>query len=200
MLRGIRSRLTYANVMATVAVFIALGGVSYAAVKLPKNSVGSAQIKKNAVTGAKVKSGAISAIDLSQAVRTQLAKAGVPGPQGPAGAQGAQGVPGAAGSARAYGTVKEDGTVVDPARMKNVVSVRRSGFPTGRYCIALAPSIDAATANVVVSLDYNFASNGSTVGSDSSRSDCSATSNEVEIKSWGATGQPEDNRFTFIVP
>ena len=39
MLRGIRNRLTYANVMATVALFIALGGVSYAAVKLPKNSV-----------------------------------------------------------------------------------------------------------------------------------------------------------------
>jgi hypothetical protein len=31
MLAGIRSRLTYANVMATIAVFIALGGVAWAA-------------------------------------------------------------------------------------------------------------------------------------------------------------------------
>jgi hypothetical protein len=56
-----RGRLTYANVMATVAVFIALGGVSYAAVKLPKNSVGSKQLKKNAVTSAKLKDGAVTA-------------------------------------------------------------------------------------------------------------------------------------------
>ncbi len=40
MLRRIRSRLTYSDVVASLALFIALGGVSYAAVKLPKNSVG----------------------------------------------------------------------------------------------------------------------------------------------------------------
>ncbi len=56
-----RQRLTYANVMATVAVFIALGGASYAALKLPKNSVGPQQLKKNAVTTAKIKNEAITA-------------------------------------------------------------------------------------------------------------------------------------------
>jgi hypothetical protein len=50
-----RPRLTYANVMATIAVFIALGGASYAAMKLPKNTVGSKQLKKEAVTANKVK-------------------------------------------------------------------------------------------------------------------------------------------------
>jgi hypothetical protein len=59
--KRIRGRLTYANVMATVAVFIALGGVSYAALKLPKNSVGSKQLKKSAVTSAKLKDGAVTA-------------------------------------------------------------------------------------------------------------------------------------------
>jgi hypothetical protein len=54
-MRRIRSHISYANVMATVAVFIALGGASYAALKLPKNSVGTKQLKKNAVNGAKVK-------------------------------------------------------------------------------------------------------------------------------------------------
>ena len=34
MFRSLRSRLTYANVMSTLAVFIALGGSSYAAVSL----------------------------------------------------------------------------------------------------------------------------------------------------------------------
>lgn len=59
-----RPKLSYANVMATVAVFIALGGASYAAIKLPKNSVGAKQIKKNAVTGAKVKDGSLTGADL----------------------------------------------------------------------------------------------------------------------------------------
>lgn len=45
----LRGKLTYANVMATIAVFIALGGGAYAAKQLPKNSVGSPQIRKNAV-------------------------------------------------------------------------------------------------------------------------------------------------------
>ncbi|MGH2939115.1 MAG: hypothetical protein ACRDPE_13455 [Solirubrobacterales bacterium] len=63
----LRRKLTYANAMATVAVFIALGGASYAAVKLPKNSVGTRQIKNNAVTGAKIRNRAVSGqkIDLS---------------------------------------------------------------------------------------------------------------------------------------
>ena len=55
-----RPRLTYANVMATVAVFIALGGASFAALKLPKNSVGAKQLRKNAVTTAKIKKAAVT--------------------------------------------------------------------------------------------------------------------------------------------
>jgi hypothetical protein len=55
-----RSKLTYANVMASVAVFIALGGASYAAVKLPQNSVGTKQLKKSAVTTQKIRNGAVT--------------------------------------------------------------------------------------------------------------------------------------------
>lgn len=49
-----RVRLTYANVLSTVAVFIALGGASYAAVTLPRNSVGPAQIRPGAVSLSKL--------------------------------------------------------------------------------------------------------------------------------------------------
>jgi hypothetical protein len=38
-----RPRLTYANIVASLALFAALGGVSYAATTLPKSSVGSAR-------------------------------------------------------------------------------------------------------------------------------------------------------------
>lgn len=44
-----RTGLTYANVVATIALFLALGGGAYAAVTLPKNSVKAKQIAKNAV-------------------------------------------------------------------------------------------------------------------------------------------------------
>ena len=65
-----RSRLTYANVMATIAAFIALGGASYAAIKLPKNSVGPKQLKKNAVTTAKVRNEAITAAKVKKGTLT----------------------------------------------------------------------------------------------------------------------------------
>jgi len=48
-MRLLAGRLTYANVMATIAVFIALGTGAYAAVNLPKNSVTSKQIKNGQV-------------------------------------------------------------------------------------------------------------------------------------------------------
>ncbi len=54
-MKRMRSKLTYANVMATLAMFIALGGASaFAASQLAKNSVGTPQLKNNSVTGAKV--------------------------------------------------------------------------------------------------------------------------------------------------
>jgi hypothetical protein len=55
-----RPRLTYANVVATVALFIALGGASYAALKLPKNSVGTKQLMNNAVTLKKLKKNSVN--------------------------------------------------------------------------------------------------------------------------------------------
>jgi hypothetical protein len=58
----LRSRLTYANAMSTIAVFVALGGGAYA-VSVPRNSVGPAQLKRNAVTAAKVKNRSLVAAD-----------------------------------------------------------------------------------------------------------------------------------------
>ena len=49
-----------ALVIALIALFVALGGTSFAAINaLPKNSVGAKQLKKNAVTGVKIKNKAV---------------------------------------------------------------------------------------------------------------------------------------------
>lgn len=71
------SKFSYANIVATMALFIALGGVSWAAATLPKNSVGTKQIKKNgvtttdikknSVTGAKVKNNSLTGGDVNEA-------------------------------------------------------------------------------------------------------------------------------------
>lgn len=59
-MKKIGRHLTFANVVACIALFVALGGASYAAFKLPNNSVGTKQIKNNAITTAKIKKGAVS--------------------------------------------------------------------------------------------------------------------------------------------
>jgi hypothetical protein len=59
--KKIRKRLTYANVMSSIAVFLVIGGASaLAATHLGKNSVGTKQLKNNAVTTAKIKKNAIT--------------------------------------------------------------------------------------------------------------------------------------------
>jgi hypothetical protein len=56
----IRERLTYANVMSTLAVFIALGGSSYAAAKISGSeikarSISGSKLKHNTLTGTQIK-------------------------------------------------------------------------------------------------------------------------------------------------
>lgn len=100
--RALASKLTYANVVATLALFIALGGVSYAAVQLPANSVGSAQLKN----------GSVSTLKLSPRVQAALKTGGPVGPAGPqgiAGSRGAIGADGATGATGTTGPAGEDG-------------------------------------------------------------------------------------------
>jgi hypothetical protein len=60
MKKRLRARLTYSNVIASIALFIALGGAAVAA-GVSKNSVGPNQLKKGAVTAAKLRKGAVTA-------------------------------------------------------------------------------------------------------------------------------------------
>jgi hypothetical protein len=83
-----------ALVISCLALTIALGGTSYAAVQaLPKNSVGTSQLKTSAVTSAKVKNHSLLRVDFG---RGQL-QAGPRGPAGPAGPTGPAGPAGPAG-------------------------------------------------------------------------------------------------------
>jgi hypothetical protein len=60
-MKALRPRLSYANVISTLALVLALsGGAAYAAIELEKNTVGSKQLKKNSVTTAKIKGDAVN--------------------------------------------------------------------------------------------------------------------------------------------
>jgi hypothetical protein len=128
-----RFKLSYANVLSTLALFIALGGVSYAATQLPDNSVGTEQIRQGAVTksdlhtdsvgqdeivtdgvgSVQIKDGSIRCIDFVP--RNDICAAsgpsqpGVPGATGPAGADGATGATGPTGTAGGDGATGATG-------------------------------------------------------------------------------------------
>jgi hypothetical protein len=100
--KQIRARLTYANAMSSIAVFLVLGGATALAAggigtndlkagavttaklqknavttaKIKKNAVTTAKIKKNAVTGAKVRNGTLTAADISAATLTPTCPSG----------------------------------------------------------------------------------------------------------------------------
>lgn len=106
------------NAYGLLAVFIALGGTTYAATQLPKNSVGPKQIEKgavkapevakNAVRSAEVKANAIGTGEVADA--SLLSEDFAPGqlPQGPPGEPGAPGAPGA-DATKVFGYIRDPG-------------------------------------------------------------------------------------------
>ncbi|MCB0870036.1 MAG: hypothetical protein KDB52_04315 [Solirubrobacterales bacterium] len=92
-----RKRPSSSMVVAVIALIIALGGTSYAAINLPKNSVGSKQLKKGSVTAKKLKKNSVNSAKVKN--RSLLAKdfrkgqlpKGAKGPSGPAGPTGPAG-------------------------------------------------------------------------------------------------------------
>jgi hypothetical protein len=110
----IRARLSYANVIASLALFVALGGASYAAVSLPRDSVGAQQLREHAVTHSKLADGSVDTgqlrgrsveasklapgsvkkHSLSPRLLDQLERRAAQGPAGPKGETGPRG-PGA---------------------------------------------------------------------------------------------------------
>ena len=89
--KSICSRLTFSNVISMLALCVALGGVSYAAVSLPRNSVGTAQLRKHSVKAGKIAPKSVGSSALASGIRKKLNKSGTVGPQGPVGPKGPDG-------------------------------------------------------------------------------------------------------------
>ena len=115
-----------------LALAIALGGTSYAAVT---GSIDSREIKNNTVRSKDVRNRSLLMKDFKPG---QLRA----GPQGPQGQPGTQGPAGEPGTALAYAHVKADGTL-DQARTKNVIDVRPMCGETPTPCSGPPPADEA---------------------------------------------------------
>ncbi|MEZ5123002.1 MAG: hypothetical protein R2736_15730 [Solirubrobacterales bacterium] len=126
-------RPRHGTVAAYLALFVALGGTSYAAASLPRNSVGTPQLQNGAVTSAKVRNGSLTARDFRAGSLPR-------GPQGPQGAQGPAGPQGPAGGGATIGfaSIAPNGTV--NAGLSSGITQGMVSVVPGGYCLSNLPA------------------------------------------------------------
>src|SRR4051794_8886741 len=156
-------RLTYANVMATVAVFIALGGSSYAAVTLKKNSVKGKFLAPNSVTSPKVKDGSLLAKDFAAGQLPGGTTIGPAGPQGPAGAKGDKGDTGNTGNTGSIGLTGNTGSTgpTGPSGSTGPTGPSGSTGSTGPSGTT-GPTGPSGTSQTVFGAGYSSGTSGTT--------------------------------------
>jgi hypothetical protein len=153
-------RPKHGTVIAYVALFAALGGTSYAAASLPRNSVGTSQIRNNAVTSSKIANNAVSSAQVRNGSLTSSDfKAGtlLTGPAGAPGAPGPQG-PAGGGAAIGFANVSQAG-VPDPGTSVGIGAANIIHNVQGGYCFTGLPG---TMHNVQVTAQNGF--NGAVIG------------------------------------
>jgi len=81
----IRAKLTYANIVSSLCLFLLLGGgAAFAATKLAKNSVGTRQLKNGAVTQPKVNPALLAELKGQKGATGPIGPRGLPGSNGSA--------------------------------------------------------------------------------------------------------------------
>ena len=136
-----------AMVVACLALLLALGGTSVAAVSqlVPRNSVGTAQLRNNAVATAKIRNNAITSPKVRN--RSLLAVDFAVGqiPSGPAGPAGAPGAAGATGPAGPFPDALPSGRTIRGAYNMGGTSAAAGGLANTSvsfiYALAAAPTV-----------------------------------------------------------
>lgn len=204
--------LSYANAMATIAVFIALGGGAYAVTTLPKNSVTTIQVKNGSLLAKDFKKGQLKA-----GARGPAGPQGAQGPQGlqgvrgltgAAGLNGADGANGANGTNGTNGTNGVDGSALGFANVgvsglvgqsKNVTSANVTHTTTGEYCfnnLPFTPKNAVVTKDILnggasfVSFNVQVPSDGAGVGS--------CPNGQVVVDVFKAVLQTVNNQTTVV--
>jgi hypothetical protein len=176
MIARLRTRLTYANVAATLALVLAAGGSSYAALSLPRNSVGSAQIRRGAVGTGELRNHGVHAVDIAPSTRRSLR--GRTGPTGPAGAP----------AAKFFAVVDSNGVFVRGDATSGGHTVQSSGI----YTVGFAQSVSSCAYTATLG-----AADGSAVAP--GRITVTDVGGRVEVHTFDASGNPTDLPFHLIV-
>ncbi len=151
----LRRHLTPSLIISLIALFLATSTASYAALKLPKNSVGTKQIKKSAVTSKKVKNRSLLAKDFKKG---QLPS----GAQGATGPQGPQGPEGPRGPSHAYRADRPSDLLPLTATFQPVVTTEI--LPAGSYVLMSRANILAGGSSTVLCSIANDAAQNVTLG------------------------------------
>jgi hypothetical protein len=201
MLLRVLDRLTYANVTASVAMFVALGGTGYAALSLPRDSVGSRELRarsvahselgRDAVTSDNVRDGSLGVRDLSRSARERLA-----GQNGPMGAPGTAGAVGAKGDT---GTPGKDAVTL--WAVVNHDAVRYAGTATaashdvsGGYLVSFSRTVAGCAASATLARVH-----GDFADPPPGRVTVAEESGAVHVRTFNMDGLPEDIGFHLIV-
>lgn len=128
--------------VAFVALLVALGGTSYAAFSLPKNSVGTKQLKDNAVTTSKIKDGAVTSSKLNTSGLTVPHAANANNATHATTADRAT-----VGGPVAFAAVNLNGTV-DPDHSRGIDSSNVTTAGISSYCFKNLPSFKFALSSV----------------------------------------------------
>lgn len=175
----LRGRLNYANVTASLALFIALGGTSYAAITLPRNSVGHTQIRKNAVHSSEIRNHTVRLSDISKNSRNSLR--GQQGPQGPAGLA----------AVREYARVSSGGGLSGTA-----VGITHDGG-TNLYAVRFNRDVSSCAYSATLAA----VSGGTTVEEPPAGriTVAAGSADQVIVKTYDAAGNPVSAPFHLIV-
>ena len=193
-----------ALVISLLALFVALGGTSYAATSLPANSVGTKQLKSGAVTRSKISSGTLASLKGKrgpQGLQGIQGIQGVQGVKGDKGVKGDTGAPGLNGTARAWAVVDNAGNI---SNSHNVPSAAIES--AGEFCVQLNSSVPNASTAAVVTPYY---ADDSTGGASSTQVefDGPCTPNGVKVLTWSVTANgsslslvPQNEGFFLAAP
>lgn len=164
-MKRLTSRLSPATVIACIALFVSLGGVSYGVAtgsidgrEIKDNSVSGTDIRNNSVRSADIRNGTIVARDISSGTRSALR--GQTGPAGSPGAKGDKGDTGDTGPTLGRST----SSFCDPssANYVNCGSLTLSLPSAGRVLLTATGSWHAHNANATG--NCRLQADGTTVG------------------------------------
>jgi hypothetical protein len=203
MLRKLRSRLSYANVISTLALVIAVGGGSaFAAQKIGSSdiryhAVTGSKIAKNAVTASKVRNSALSGLDLRDGSVTtadvangSLRAIDFAAGQLPKGDKGDKGDPGAPATSL-HGAVPATGVLASP---RGITVAPQGALADAVYTATFGQDVNTCT--VVATL---AGADAGTVTAELNGDATAAAKRQVTFRTFDAAGAAAPRAFNFAV-